>query len=77
MTNGKIQQKEIDRLANRLSAMGRQLLEARAMAFRLAKENNLDAIHQLRGAFSGAAMAARSTDEFLGSLKEILSGRMA
>ena len=65
-------QKEINRLANRLSAMGKELRKAQKTAFDLAKEGNSNALLQLRGAVMGTAEAAREFEEFLTGLNRVM-----
>lgn len=65
-------EKEINRLANRLSAMGKELRKAQKTAFDLAKEGNSNALLQLRGAVMGTAEAAREFEEFLTGLNRVM-----
>ena len=65
-------EREINRLANRLSAMGKELRKAQKTAFDLAKEGNSNALLQLRGAVMGTAEAAREFEEFLTGLNRVM-----
>ena len=65
-------EKEINRLANRLSAMGKEIRRAQKTAFDLAKEGNTNALLQLRGAVMGTAEAAREFEEFLTGLNRVM-----
>ena len=65
-------EEEINRLANRLSAMGREIREAQKTAFDLAKEGNKNALLQLRGAVMGTAEVAREFEDFLTGLNRVL-----
>ena len=65
-------EEEINRLANRLSAMGREIREAQKTAFDLAKEGNKNALLQLRGAVMGTAEVAREFENFLTGLNRVL-----
>ena len=65
-------EKEINRLANRLSAMGKELRMAQKTAFDLAKEGNKNALLQLRGAVMGTAEVAREFEDFLTGLNRVL-----
>ena len=67
-TNETLEERRINTLASRISAMADTMKEARAMAFRLAKEGNASGVFQLRGAFSGTLAAAEMTDGFLSGL---------
>ena len=68
MANETLDQRRINILASRISAMGETLKETRELAFRLAKEGNASGVFQLRGAFSGTLAAAQMTDGFLSGL---------
>ena len=65
-------EKEINRLANRLSAMGKELRKAQKTAFDLAKEGNTNALLQLRGAVMGTAEAAKELEDFLTALNRVM-----
>ena len=65
-------EKEINRLANRLSAMGKEIRKAQKTVFDLAKEGNTNALLQLRGAVMGTAEAAREFEEFLTGLNRVM-----
>ena len=65
-------EKEINRLANRLSAMGKEIRKAQKIAFDLAKEGNANALLQLRGAVMGTAETAREFEEFLTGLNRAM-----
>ena len=65
-------EEEINRLANRLSAMGNEIREAQKTAFDLAKEGNKNALLQLRGAVMGTAEVAREFEDFLTGLNRVL-----
>jgi len=67
-TNETLQEKRVNILASRISAMADTMKEAREMAFKLAKEGNASGVFQLRGAFSGTLAAAEMTDGFLSGL---------
>ena len=67
-TNDTLQERRINILASRISAMADTMKEAREMAFNLAKEGNASGVFQLRGAFSGTLAAAEMTDGFLSGL---------
>ncbi len=66
-------QQRINALARKLSMVGDLMMEARAVAFDLAKAGNREGIFQLRGAASGATEAAKATESFLTSLHDILN----
>ena len=66
--NETMEERRVNILASRISAMTDTMKEARAMAFRLAKEGNASGVFQLRGAFSGTLAAAEMTDGFLSGL---------
>ena len=68
MANETLDQRRINILASRISAIGETLKETRELAFRLAKEGNASGVFQLRGAFSGTLAAAQMTDGFLSGL---------
>lgn len=68
MANEALDQRRINILASRISAIGETLKETRELAFRLAKEGNASGVFQLRGAFSGTLAAAQMTDGFLSGL---------
>ena len=68
MTNETLDQRRINILASRISAMADTMKEAREMAFNLAREGNASGVFQLRGAFSGTLAAAEMTDGFLSGL---------
>ena len=65
-------EKEINRLANRLSAMGKELRKAQKTAFDLAKDGNTHALLQLRGALMGTAEAAKELEDFLTALNRVM-----
>ena len=65
-------EEEINRLANRLSAIGKEIREAQKTAFDLAKEGNKNALLQLRGAVMGTAEVAREFEDFLTGLNRVL-----
>ena len=65
-------EKEINKLANRLSAMGNEIRKAQKTAFDLAKEGNKNALLQLRGAVMGTAEVAREFEDFLTGLNRVL-----
>ena len=68
MQNETLEQRRINILASRISAMTDTMKEAREMAFKLAKEEKSNLVLQLRGAFSGTLAAAEMTDGFLSGL---------
>ena len=72
MQNETLQERRINILASRISAMADTMKEAREMAFKLAKEGKANAVFQLRGAFSGTLAAAEMTDGFLSGLVGLL-----
>ena len=65
-------EEEIDRLADRLSAMGDELRKAQKIAFDLAKDGNTNALLQLRGAVTGTAEVAKEFEDFLTSLNRVM-----
>lgn len=65
-------EKEINRLADRLSAMGDEFRKAQKIAFDLAKDGNTNALLQLRGAVMGTAEAAKEFEDFLTSLNRVM-----
>ena len=65
-------EKEINRLADRLSAMGDEFRKAQKIAFDLAKDGNTNALLQLRGAETGTAEAAKEFEDFLTSLNRVM-----
>ena len=65
-------EKEINRLADRLSAMGREIRKAQAIAFDLAKEGNANALLQLRGALMGTAETMKEFEDFLTALNRVM-----
>jgi hypothetical protein len=65
-------EKEINRLADRLSAMGDEFRKAQKIAFDLAKDGNTNALLQLRGAVTGTAEAAKEFKDFLTSLNRVM-----
>ena len=65
-------EKEINRLADRLSAMGDEFRKAQKIAFDLAKDGNTNALLQLRGAVTGTAEAAKEFEDFLTSLNRVM-----
>ena len=71
-TNENQEQRRINILSSRISAIGETLKETRELAFRLAKEGNASGVFQLRGAFSGTLQAAKMTDGFLSGLVGVI-----
>ena len=71
-TNETLEQKKINILSSRISAMTETMKAAREMAFKLAKEGNASGVFQLRGAFSGTLAAAQMTDGFLSGLASVV-----
>ena len=65
-------EKEINRLADRLSAMGGEFRRAQKTAFDLAKEGNSNALLQLRGAVMGTAETMKAFEDFLTALNRVL-----
>ena len=65
-------EKGINRLADRLSAMGKEIRKAQKTAFDLAKERNTNALLQLRGAVMGTAEAAKELEDFLTALNRVM-----
>ena len=65
-------EQEINRLADRLSAMGKEIRKAQKTAFDLAKDGNANALLQLRGAVMGTAEVAREFEDFLTGLNRVL-----
>ena len=65
-------EKEINRLADRLSAMGDEFRQAQKIAFDLAKDGHTNALLQLRGAVTGTAEAAKEFEDFLTSLNRVM-----
>ena len=65
-------EKEINRLADRLSAMGKEIRKAQKVAFDLAKDGNANALLQLRGAVMGTAEVARELEDFLTALNRVM-----
>ena len=65
-------EKEINRLANRLSAMGKEIREAQKTAFDLAKDGNANALLQLRGAVMGPAETMKEFEDFLTALNRVM-----
>ena len=65
-------EKEINRLADRLSAMGKEIRKAQKIAFGLAKEGNANALLQLRGAVMGTAETMREFEDFLTALNRVM-----
>jgi len=65
-------EKEINRLANRLSAMGKEIRKAQKTAFDLAKDGNTHALLQLRGALMGTAEVAKELEDFLTALNRVM-----
>ena len=65
-------EKEINRLADRLSAMGDEIRKAQKTAFGLAKDGNAKALLQLRGAMTGTAESARELEDFLTALNRVM-----
>ena len=65
-------EQEINRLADRLSAMGGEIRKAQKTAFDLAKEGNANALLQLRGAAMGTAETMKEFEDFLTSLNRVM-----
>ena len=65
-------EKEINRLANRLSAMGGEIRKAQKVAFDLAKDGNANALLQLRGAVMGTAETMKELEDFLTALNRVM-----
>ena len=65
-------EKEINRLADRLSAMGKEIRKAQKVAFDLAKDGNANALLQLRGAVMGTAEAMKEFEDFLTALNRVM-----
>ena len=65
-------EKEINRLADRLSAMGGEIRKAQKIAFNLAKDGNTNALLQLRGAVMGTAETMREFEDFLTALNRVM-----
>lgn len=65
-------EKEINRLANRLSAMGKEIRKAQKVAFDLAKDGNANALLQLRGAVMGTAETMKELEDFLTALNRVM-----
>ena len=63
---------EINRLADRLSAMGKEIRKAQKIAFDLAKDGNANALLQLRGAVMGTAETMKEFEDFLTALNRVL-----
>ena len=70
--NETMEERRVNILASRISAMTDTMKEAREMAFKLAKEGKSNLVLQLRGAFSGTLAAAQATDGFLSGLVSII-----
>ena len=70
--NETLEERRINILASRISAMTDTMKEAREMAFKLAKEEKSNLVLQLRGAFSGTLAAAEMTDGFLSGLVGVI-----
>ena len=66
--NETMEERRVNILASRISAMTDTMKEAREMAFKLAKEGKSNLVLQLRGAFAGTLQAAKMTDGFLSGL---------
>ena len=65
-------EKEVNKLCDRLSKIGGEIRTAQGIAFDLAKEGNKNALLQLRGAVMGTADVAREFEDFLTSLNRVL-----
>ena len=65
-------EKEINRLANRLSAMGGEIRKAQKVAFDLAKDGNANALLQIRGAVMGTAETMKELEDFLTALNRVM-----
>ena len=65
-------EKEINKLADRLSRIGGEIRKAQGIAFDLAKDGNKNALLQLRGAVMGTADVAKEFEDFLTSLNRVL-----
>ena len=65
-------EKEINKLANRLSAMGGEIRKAQKVAFDLAKEGKANALLQLRGAVMGTAETMKEFEDFLTALNRVM-----
>ena len=65
-------EQEINKLADRLSAMGGEIRKAQAIAFDLAKEGNANALLQLRGALMGTAETMKEFEDFLTALNRVM-----
>ena len=65
-------EKEINKLADRLSAMGREIRKAQKTAFDLAKDGNANALLQLRGAVMGTAETMKELEDFLTALNRVM-----
>ena len=63
---------EINRLADRLSAMGKEIRKAQKIAFDLAKDGNANALLQLRGAVMGTSETMKEFEDFLTALNRVL-----
>ena len=70
--NETLEERRVNILASRISAMTDTMKEAREMAFKLAKEEKSTLVLQLRGAFSGTLAAAEMTDGFLSGLVGVI-----
>ena len=70
--NETMEERRVNILARRISAMTDTMKEAREMAFKLAKEEKSNLVLQLRGAFSGTLAAAQTTDGFLTGLVGVI-----
>ena len=70
--NETMEERRVNILARRISAMTDTMKEAREMAFKLAKKGNASGVFQLRGAFSGTLAAAEMTDGFLSGLVGVI-----
>ena len=65
-------EQEINKLADRLSAMGDEIRKAQKTAFDLAKEGNANALLQLRGAAMGTAETMKEFEDFLTALNRVM-----
>ena len=65
-------EQEINRLADRLSAMGKDIRKAQKTAFDLAKDGNANALLQLRGAVMGTAETMKEFEDFLTALNRVM-----
>ena len=64
--------KEINKLADRLSKIGGEIRKAQGIAFDLAKDGNKNALLQLRGAVMGTAETMKELEDFLTALNRVM-----